>query len=385
MKKRNILLIAIFILFAVIVFLLKLGRYQQDEDLAEKKAQVRQFQREIVKVLNLKYVSYNPLYASSYVRIIKDTIVGYNIGTNGIAPGFFFQSLTPLDTTTFIEKTFQENDPLPLANYINYFKNGCIYFGAYGGSYMQRVCIDGSTQSYFKTFEQTLFYANKVLCYKDKAVITSMNGIYIFDIKNEKLLWSEKYGNDLYDGFSVIIDKKFYYVSINGMLVCVNLENLKKEWETMLDIKMNSPYGDVYQELQTLYHSDKVVVINGIRKIILIDIKTGKIIWSFPWNIRVLVDHPAVKFVGKWIYFSNQKKLYCIDYTTNKIAWELNNATFQALYKDYVIGISKDLNYYLIINKDTGKIIAKIKNPKDGYLISFVDEYVIVNSKTIYK
>ncbi|OAQ39311.1 hypothetical protein A5893_11655 [Pedobacter psychrophilus] len=386
MKKRNIFLIAFFLLFSGLIFSLLFARYQSDKE-SENKVRLKEvFEKEITAALDLKYVSYNPLYAhSSYVRIIKDTIMGFNNGFNDYNAGFFFQSLKPLKTATLVQVTFQEHDPYPSDNYIGYYNNGCMYFGAYGGSRMERVCIDGTTRDYFSKYENTMFYANKVLLYKDKAAITSMNGIYIFDIKKEKLLWSERYGNELFDGFSVLIDNKFYYVSIRGTFVCMNLDTLKKEWETPLKIKMDYPYSEIYQELQSIYHSDNIIAIYGLDKLLLINSKTGKIIWNFPWNIKPSVDQPTVKIIDKLIYFSNKGELYCIDYTSNNLIWKFKDAIFKGIYKNFVIAMSKNSDFYLIINKDTGKLKTKIITPKNGYPIVLVDSYVIIDNRTIYK
>lgn len=86
------------------------------------------------------------------------------------------------------------------------------------------------------------------------------------------------------------------------------------------------------------------------------------------------------------MYFTYSSDLKCIDYTRNRVKWQFKNATFRAIYKNYVIAVSKDSKYYLIIDKNTGKLLKRVINyDKGGFELSFVDKYVVVHRETFYE
>jgi hypothetical protein len=386
MKKVLIGLAVFFILiFLTIGVMMIIDNY----NLKQQHEKKRLFEKQMVRNLGLTYCNSDPSYRGPYTRIFKDTIMGYRfvIENNSGPEYFFFQSIkNPSYKVKLIRN--RRNDLLPTENYITYFNNGCMYFGTFGGSTMERICIDGSTKQYFRNYADTLFYANKVLIYKNKAAITSMNGMYVFDMDNEKLLWKYKHEkpNDLYDGSSSIINNKFYFSDKHQRINCLNLDNMQMEWQTQLVNTGLLRYFGLYQELGGLYHTDKYLVLPGTSKLIIMELNTGKIVWTYEWYMPWYFQ-PKFDVVGDYIYFTYEDKVECINFITNKRVFRIKNAIYQGEYKNYIIAKSKNSQYYVIANKNNGALKKLIENPnvKDE-LIHFVDKkYVIVNRETIYK
>lgn len=387
MKRKTIYIsVSILAMFVLIYFVLLL--LEKYENYKEQHARAK-FEQEIVEALDLKFINKDSLYGKSYVRVFQDTIVGCKgYFSDGTEPRLSFIQAIHDSTYTVTIPDNNSNNRLRGANYIDQYINGCMYFGSFGGSTMQQLCKDGSRKEFFKAYEDTLFYANKVLIYKDKAAITSMNGIYIFSLNSEKLLWRYTYKefSDLYDGPSVIIQNKFIFSDIKNRVTCINLDNLKVEWRVQLSGNALHDNNEIYHERNSFYYNDKIIALPGTRKFMLIDRNSGELIWTFPWEFDGVDPYrPKFEVTDKLVYFTYPSDLKCIDYIQNKIKWQYKNATFRAIYKDNVIAVSKDSKYYLIIDKNTGKLKKRISNPNQGYELSCVDKYVIVYTETLYE
>ncbi len=385
--KKVIIGLAVF--FILIFLTIGVSIIIDNYNLKQQQEKKRLFEKQMVQLLRLAYCNSDPSYRGYYTRIFKDTVVGYRtVIENNTGPEyFFFQSIKNPSYKVKLNRN-RRNDILPYENYINYFNNGCMYFASYGGSTMKRLCLDGSTKEYFKKYRDTLFYVNKVLIYKNKVAVTSMNGIYIFNMDSENLLWKYKYKiGDFYDGSSAIINNKFYFSNIHQMVNCMNLDNMQLEWQTLLINTGLLHYNQKYHELHTIRHSDKLLILPGTKKLMLMELKTGKIIWNFPWNISGFNEQPCVDVLDKFVYFTYLDEVKCMNYKTNTTLWRLNNALYQGIYKNFVIAKTKDSKHYLILDRKTGKLKSKIENPDEkSELISFVDEkYIIINNMTIYK
>lgn len=392
MKKRNIFLLAFFALFSGLIFSLLFSRYISDKEIASKENLTREFEKEMVAALDLKFVDRNNLYIGAHTRVINDTIMGYYpYITDESMPGFFFQSLNPLSVITFIEITHQENDPYPEGTYITYYKNGCMYFPEKHGSTIHKVCISGSTREYFREYRDSMRNTSKVYCYKNKAVLLGTDGVFVFDVNTEKILWKFPFkGIDAYEyaGPCTIINNKLYFTDLGNRVNCINLDNYKIEWQTQIPNIDLLPGFTPPKEIYYLYHTDKYLVLAGTKKLTMLDSNSGQIIWNFPWELDPTNRYqPNFDVVGDLVYFTYPDELKCMNYITNKIVWKLNNVSYQGIFKNNIVALSKDRNYFFVINKDTGKFKAKIKNPDDGSnLIDFIDnKYIIINSRAIYK
>ncbi len=397
--RKKVLNLLVIIILTVCVLILVL-QYNSTKIRSMQERSLQEFEQNIVKTLGLKFVSNHAINRrKAYVRIIKDTIIGFNTGagTDGLSSGFFFQSLNPISPIILIEQSYDGNSQYPEENFITYFKNGCMYFVRKLGASLHRICMDGSTKEYFEKYQDTMNFVGKAIIYRNKVSMLSTKGIYVFDLNTEKLLWKLPFDKPL-EGFeiipSVLINNRLYFYGFGNKINCLNLDNFRLEWQTKIlkDSFLNF-YGE-YQELFYLYHTDKYIVLPGTKEIILIDIKTGSLIWKSSWgSYQVRNKPPHFDIVNNSIYFTNKKNVECIDLVNNKIFWRLKNAVYQGIYKDNVIATNMDYKYYLIIDKSTGALKSKIPYPNlnkpknSDDLIDFIEnnKYVIIGKESIYR
>lgn len=122
-----------------------------------------------------------------------------------------------------------------------------------------------------------------------------------------------------------------------------------------------------------------------------VDLNTGTIKEKVHWKgFFVLFNHdPRFNVENHRLYvnnYNNDTDLLCIDMTTNKKIWEMKNTYYQGLYKNYVVGCTSDLKFYLIIDKMTGKIEQKVSKPESNTMdFDFIDKYILINHQALYQ
>lgn len=345
------------------------------------------FEKEMVKALSLKFVNSDSLYLSPYTEIFNDTIVGYKFYSYPEQDkGFYFmQSLKNLK----FKKIFKPNDETLLTpSYINALKNGCLYFGRFGTSYMTSVCMDGTTKDYFKNDTNGVFYANEVLLYKDKTAITSMNGVHIFNTESQKLLWKSHSGKAMFGGpVGVLLGNKLILES--GELACVDMDKLTYTWRIKArDIDMLFPKPDSTTLNKDKYNRDysgerlskKKNQYLFLDKYV-IDCNTGRLLYHDNRFYNLHFDDYDNGYLGTMdstAYYLNS------DF---KILWKLKYARPITVYKRYVVAKDKDETHYLVIDKFTGKVKNKILTyqKNDIPFRPFNDGYIMLREINLYK
>ncbi|HEY1009143.1 MAG TPA: hypothetical protein VGE58_03470, partial [Daejeonella sp.] len=143
MKKRHVFIgLLVFLSVFFLIFRSIQLKYKQEK----KEKAIKVFENQLVKALDLTFVNRDSNYAAFHTRIFKDTIVGYKMNIKEDNPGseyFFIQSLLDLSHKVILQRNRYEY--LPYENYIDYYDNGCLYFGSFGGSTMEHLCSDGSS------------------------------------------------------------------------------------------------------------------------------------------------------------------------------------------------------------------------------------------------
>ncbi|HXI00284.1 MAG TPA: hypothetical protein VNI52_08435 [Sphingobacteriaceae bacterium] len=276
--------------------------------------------------------------------IHNDTIVGFyrNRDAEEGNPRFYYiQSLNNLQYKKNIDYEF-------IPSYIDAYRNGCLYFGVFGGSIVYKLCADKSLTKQFTKYNDTLFYANKVMLYHDKTVVTSMNGVYIFD-KQEKLVLKHKYLEEiLANGASSIVGNKLIFTEVEQLLNpkdstykatswvhCVNLDAMKLIWSRKFANTYTSSSGDpsngeqfsLKNNINTGANGDKIprreeIAIPTHDSNYLLNLKDGAIIWDSEKAMKGLKFY-AFKFEGNLCYGSNTNSIFCIDTKTNRVLWQV--------------------------------------------------------------
>ncbi len=351
----------------------------------------REFADSMASALHLKFINTDPEYASPYFRIYNDTIVGFHTGVVDNKAYYFVQSIKNLKF-----KVVTSNDSLrdPSISPIDAFKNRRLYFGRFGRSTMQTLDLDENLTEYFRKYEDTLSYANKVMLYKNMAVITSMTGVYVFDVKSHKLLWKYRYTEIVNNGMNGVLGNKLVFTetvsdtvkkSVYTNIVCFDLEKLKRTWVRTLDHSMTFVYAKKYVPRDQLFSDNNEAIIPQGEACYRLDLNTGSVKGKFLWGGYFRND-PRYNVENGRLYLDNQHTLVCIDLNTGKKLWQVKNAIYWEFYKNYVIACTPDIKFYLIVNKITGKVESKIPKP-DNYTMDFdvVGKYVLINLESLYQ
>ena len=339
----------------------------------------KNFEKEMVKALNLKFVNSDTLYITPFTNIINDTIVGYRWHSYGENEKdyYFLQSLKNLK----YRKTFKSNLGYISPSYINALRDDCLYFG--GPTSMTSVCKDGTTKRYFKNVG--LLYVNSLALYKNRVVVCSMNGIYVLDMTTQKILWKSHRSNTGFQRDNTFI---FYGGTFRG---CVDLDKLSLVWEidnkkTNMEVaskdntlssspKMKDNYNGSYYGTSISKSKDRFID-NNKR---IIDSKTGKVLFSDNKinHLETDGDEGYMGMIDSSAVYLNH------DF---KIKWALRYAKIMRSHNNYVIAIDKSNKNILIIDKVTGRVKNKIlRKAQDNYGIQFLGDYIMFNGSNLYK
>lgn len=351
----------------------------------------REFTDSMAKALHLRFINTDPEYESPYFKIFNDTIVGFHTGSIDNKEYYFVQSIKNLKFNVI---TGNDSLRYPSISPIDAFRNGRLYFGRYGRSTMQTLDLDENLTDYFRKYQDTLSYVNKVMLYKNMAVITSMTGVYVFDLKSQKLIWKYRYTEIVNNGMNGVLGNKLVFTetvsdtikrSVYTNVICFDLDKLKRTWVRTLNHSITYVYAKKYVPRDQLYSDNNEAIIPQGDACYRLDLNTGSVKGKLLWSGYFRND-PRYTVENGRLYLDNQFTLVCIDLNTGKKIWQVKNAAYWEFYKNYVIACTPDLKFYLIVNKTTGKIESKIPKP-DSYTMDFdvVSNYVLINHESLYK
>ncbi len=347
------------------------------------------FEERIVKALQLKLICRDTTYEhSTRLNIINDTLVGLwsKQINNRMYKYFFIQSM---QNPRYKREFNNVKLVLPSISAIDQYRNGCLYFGAFGLSFMQSLCSDGALTDYFKKYNDTLFYANKVMLYKNQAIIASMNGIFVFDILTQQLIWKYKYHSAPMEGRSAVIGNKLIFTeTINGFLKIssYNLEKFKIDWLTRIPSESDNLFDGT-----NLENDGNNLIAPGNNACYTINLHTGDIKGKIPWKkfFSGTDNGPLNKVENGKLYvtnYNNQNDLSCVDVIKNRLIWHFENAKYWGLFKAYILATTPDDGYFLVIDKVSGRLLDKVLRPKSkGANFDLIGKYVFINHHSFYQ
>jgi hypothetical protein len=356
------------------------------------------FEKQITSALNLHYLNTDTLYTNALTRVFNDTLVTYQANENPDSCFFFIQGLK---NRSYQKKIYVKTLVMPCSGCalcntciapIQFYKNGYIYLSEFGGSRMLKISLDGTITKLFNEYRNLMVYANKILFYQHEAIIISFNGIYVFDIETEKLLW--KYNYDLNNGLSAVVDNNLVFTfndekdsnNIKTNIRCVNLDDFKIAWSN--EIKNvttydNFEFGKASNEI--FYNGNHSIIIPTGKAIFILNKETGILEWQYNWDAPAFMRSSGLFLDSNCVYFSTKTDLFCYSIKTHAKIWQKNNVEITGIYKNHLISKSKDDKVYIILNKSTGKVINKITNPFVKQIpIDFIGDYVLINEISLY-
>jgi hypothetical protein len=359
--------------------------------------QKKAFEIKMATALKLNFVSRDSDYQYSRLKIFNDTLVSFWDRTinDQQYKSYFIQSLkNPQYKIEF------NNEQLvyPLISPVDYYRNGCLYFGKYLGTTMQTLCSDGTLTEYFNKNQDTNqaqpSAQNKVMIYRNQAVLSLNTGIYLFDIPSQKLIWKYIFTDYKGEALCAIFGNKLiaphrFTGSMN--VICYDLDRHELVWTKKIYGDSNSSSMTEFDPQFNLTKDNNNLIIPGRKACYIIDIKSGEIINTITWNIFFKYDQVSTfKIEDNRLYTTNlnddRAGLLCIDIKTSKIIWNVKETFLIGLYKNYVVGYrSEGSGSYIIIDKKTGVIKDQIAKPDDGQRdFNFIDNYVLINHDVIY-
>ena len=198
--------------------------------------------------------------------------------------------------------------------------------------------------------------------YNNKIYIADNIGfIYSINLNNGKLVWIKNYGIPLKSNIKIFNDKIFL-VDHNNRIICLNIKDGSKIW----DILSISSFIKS-QNLLSLALSKKgdLISINSAADLFKIQANTGRIDWSRNTSDSLFADDTDffrssdVVITDDEIIFSAGSSTYSYDIDTGIMNWENKVSSVSAPIVDgkNIFFITEN-GYFVILDKDTGKIIS---------------------------
>lgn len=390
-KIINTVIVSILVIFLLFVIIICVGnwrdnmRYKRNETVIDRKCQ-----QELINFFQLQPICTDWDYYTRLKGIYNDTLVlctsCFNGKTSTNRGYYLFQSLKNPKFKKYIDAKswFVSCSP------IDYYKDGYLYGGAFGQSYMERIGIDGSYKKYFTKYNDTLFYANQTFFYEDLTVVVSMNGIFVFDREKEKLLWEHRYLHDNTElAVQLQLNKNFIFVErvfpalknrlSNLFFTCLDLKTLKVKWKKKYSY--NSMFWNEEYRNSIPTNNKNEIMISTENGIDVLNATNGNIVWNYKFNkpkslsLRSYIDSTNV-------YYIENDTLNCFNFNQDRLNWKTpQKFTHYYPFRNYIIGFKNDSLF--LVNKNNG---ATDKSISCLGQINFnpIDKYVLIDT-TFYK
>ncbi len=354
----------------------------------------------MVRALKLTHIYTDSIYKAYDLQVFNDTIVGHFVDSV-FDPGFYFiQPLKNPAALKIIKRNIielkNEASCSSCTTPVEQLKNGCLYFPRYGSSTIVKLCDDSTAVQYLSEFKNKVFYSNRLLFLKDTVVISSFNGIYVFNLTTEKLLWEQQYKNgSLNNGSIGLVGKKLIYTweiepaqgQIVTYITCIDLQNFTKKWQKALP----NDFIDNGQQNNFLNRSIEAdqrqrICISTRQQFQVIDVNTGSILFALK-NDALESRLPSYFLENNRLYLTYFDKVCCFDLAGKNTVWKTPNCALLGLYKDYLICVSEDNRFFKIIDKNTGNVLNSIANPDilSDNSIRFIGKYLLINNNALYR
>ena len=355
------------------------------------------FQKQLSSALHLKRLYSNPDYHSYFLRVFNDTIVGIVNKGNADSSYYFVQSIKNGNIQTFRLCKDQRNIYRLNSTQIEQLKNGCIYFPRFGQGTMLKIGANCTFKEYFKAYNDSILYAGRILFYKNRAIVYGLNGVYIFDITTEQLLWKFPFPPPQLDGLISTFKNDLvfaYKVSLgngdaNTYIICVNLNNFQIIWKkTLLVDQIHLEPVQINQISHTMNNdSSENLVIPTSKHFQIVSYRTGAITFNIDFGQRDTSFNPSSYVLNSdSLYVSFGNNTECIDIKSKKQVWCLSGFKILGDHDNLLIGLTSDEKQYLIVNKGNGVITKRILNPDLRHEnIRFIGQYIVLNDESIYK
>lgn len=164
-------------------------------------------------------------------------------------------------------------------------------------------------------------------------------------------------------------------------LRCLNLDNLKIIWSQPVNVVAGGMPVQT-SSTQDLYVNEKDFVVKAVDGAYVLAKRTGLIKWKYRW--RFAEEHENFAMIDSSLLFvSDGRYLKSYQMSTGKQNWMVKNARLYALHSKFVIASSIDKKWFLVIQKNSGKIINRIQRSDKSRGIRFIGDYVLVDAGNV--
>ena len=353
---------------AVLLFLLTYQPAYVNED----------FEKEISGVLGVELISRDSLYNARRILIKGDTVAGYYEGDykgdgsgDLVADGYFFRSLSTKFHTGLMWTGWGNQLPSSLG-----FENGTLYPGY---DKVIRIYPDGTETEEAVDMGKDHITVNNLQVSDDVVIFNLHNRVVIYDQRTKRKLLDRK-GR----AANTLLDGHLLFTTDTGKTVLLNYYNLSSRTMVWSEPIKYYPSGrpEFHRRYQDADFNNNIIAIHAVNGIYFLNRQNGKVRHAFKTRQR---SKNSAMVDDKFYYISDGTRLRCFDPRTGKWKWLiLDNSELCGIYKNFIVAVTtKNPNWYTIIDKNSGKIVARIRQTDWQEGIRFIgDKVLITNEET---
>ena len=210
---------------------------------------------------------------------------------------------------------------------------------------------------YKKVYKNLVFsiYQNNIY------VADNIGFIYSIGLNNGKLVWIKNHGIPIKSNIK-IYKNKIFLINQDNRILCFNTKNGSKIW----DIRSVPSFIKLQNFLSSaISKQGDVIAINSSGDLLKINANNGKIAWSLN-TLESTLAHATdffksseIVIIDDNIIFSSKSSIFSYNLNTGYTNWKQEVSSIGAPIIDGKnIFILTDNGYFVIIDKDTGKIIS---------------------------
>jgi len=214
---------------------------------------------------------------------------------------------------------------------------------------------------YKKIYKRIYKNLNFSLYQNNIFIVDNIGFIYAISKNTGKLVWIKNHGVPLKSNIK-IFDNKIFLINQDNRILCLNVKDGSKVW----DIRSTKSFikSQDFLSLAVTKLND-VIVINSSGDLIKIRGEDGKIYWSLNTLSSILVDatdffeSSEVVIDNDAIIFSNGSSFFSHNLENGAMNWEqqISSKATPIIDNNNIFFVTEN-GYFIIMEKDTGKIIS---------------------------
>ena len=367
-NKKKLIFFLIFILLSNCSFDKKTGIWKGTEEEKEKISELEKKQKEIIdiyKVYSSENIYSKEIFLSKNIILSKPK-KNSSWKMSGLNHQNFLGNvyLSGVDNT-FLKKKIGKNkfSLYKIKTSLLAFKNYIIFSDDKGTIFNinERGKINWKKNIYKKVYKN--IYKNLTFSIYENIIYVADNigFIYAIDLDNGKLVWIKNHKIPLKSNIK-IFDNKIFLIDQDNQIFCLDTKDGSKIWNVF---SISSFIKS--QTLMSLAVSKKgnLVAINSAADLLNINTDDGKVYWSINTSESLYSDaadffkSSDIVITGEEIIFSSASSIFSYNLNKGSVNWktEVTSVAAPIINGKNVFFVTEN-GYFIIINKDTGKIIS---------------------------